>query len=145
MVAYLEGQEELLRVLTRAPLYAQDALARALYREANEIMKKSVRDYVPIDNGFLRGSAAVGTPVKMANGGVRVDMGYGGAAKAYAVVQHEDETLSHPPKNPRRTGTKATSRPGRAKYLKLAFDERAPKVPMNLAVSIDRMFTKRGF
>lgn len=142
--AFIEGQEELLRVLQRAPLRAEEALARALYLEAREIMKKSTREYVPIDNGFLRASAAVGPPTKTGMG-VKVEMGYGGAARAYAVVQHEDETLSHPPKNPRkRTGTTRSRRPGRAKYLSLAFEERLPMIPANLAVSCDRMFIKAG-
>lgn len=138
------GESELRAILQRAPERALDALARGLYAEARAIIKKSVDAYVPIDHGYLRASAAVGAPQRIGPG-VSVSFGYGGAARAYAVVQHEDTTLSHPPKNPRpRTGTHHTSRPGRAKYLSLAFEERRPQVPANLARYCDRMFRKAG-
>lgn len=145
---WISGTEELRAVLARAPHRAQDALARALYREAHAIMNKSKRDYVPIDNAILKGSAVVAAPIRTGTG-VIVMMGYGGAAKAYAVIQHENTALNHPPKNPRRRYTKSgrlrrPSRPGRAKYLSLAFDERVPEIPANLAIACDAMFMKAG-
>lgn len=146
---YVTGVDELRAVLMRAPEYAQQAMGMALWREGTIIMRKSMTEYVPIDMGTLKGSAVVARPMKIGAFGVLVQMGYGGAAKAYAVKQHEDETLSHPPKRRRKRYTskgrlKRPSRPGRAKYLSLAMDERAPEIPQNLAIAIDGMFRKRG-
>jgi hypothetical protein len=146
---YLTGQQELRAVLMRAPQHAQNALGRALWREGTIIMAKSMTQYVPIDMGTLKGSAVVARPTKVGAFGVLVQMGYGGAAKAYAVKQHEDTSLSHPPKRQRKRYTSKgrriiPKRPGRAKYLSLAMEERAPEIPQNLAIAIDGMFRKIG-
>ena len=53
-------------------------------------------ELVPFDDGILSGSQGVN--VKERGTQVTVEIGYGGAASAYALVQHEDLTLSHPPK-----------------------------------------------
>lgn len=120
-------------------------LARGLYAEANKIMAVSKRDYVPIDRGPLRASGTVFAPVKMGATGVSVTLGYGGAARAYAVVQHEDTSLSHPPKNPRpRTGTHWSGRPGQAKYLERAVNERKELMFQNLAAYTGTIFARSG-
>lgn len=72
---------------------ADEALAAALFAEANRALNMS-RPLVPVDTGVLRGSGVVLQPQRMANR-VRVVFGYGGAAKAYAVVQHENMRYHH--------------------------------------------------
>lgn len=64
-------------------------IAPALMQEAEQIMTAS-RALVPVDDGILLGSAdTVGLTLIDQPAHVEVVMGYGGAASAYAVTQHE--------------------------------------------------------
>jgi hypothetical protein len=72
---------------------ADEALGAALYKEATRALNIS-RPLVPVDTGVLRGSGVVLQPEKMANR-VRVQFGYGGGARAYALVQHENMSFKH--------------------------------------------------
>ena len=68
-------------------------VAAALYQEAELVMTAS-KDQVPVDTGTLKNSGFVNDPD--VNGGeIAVVLGYGGAASAYALKQHEDLTLRH--------------------------------------------------
>ena len=68
-------------------------VAAALYQEAELVMTTS-KDQVPVDTGTLKNSGFVNDPD--VNGGeIAVVLGYGGAASAYALKQHEDLTLRH--------------------------------------------------
>ena len=140
----LTGEEELRKILLRAPERALQALSMALYREGQQVMALSKRDYVPVDMGVLRGSGTVQPPKIRGGSGVEVVLGYGGAAKAYAVVQHENLSLNHPPKNPRRTGTRRSVRPGTARYLAIPMAERRLGMEARLAHACDVMFVKVG-
>lgn len=137
------GDAELIAILQTAPKLAMKSLALGLHQEARGIMNHSKRDYVPVDNGILRASAVVGRP-QIIGTTIRVQFGYGGAAAAYSIVQHEDTSLSHPPKNPRRTGTRSSKRPGRAHYLSQAVADMAPGMSARLAVSVQAMFASIG-
>jgi len=91
----LTGFDELIRRLEALGDEAGEASAPALYAEANRIMTDSKTNYVPVDDGILRGSGYVAPPV--VNGqDVTVDMGYGGAASDYALEQHENLNFKHP-------------------------------------------------
>jgi hypothetical protein len=70
-------------------------LGRALRREGETIMTRSQRDYVPVDLGTLRASGTVEGP-EVAGTKLTVTLGYGGAASAYALVQHEAMHFNHP-------------------------------------------------
>ena len=61
---------------------------------ANEAFNVSQRE-VPVKTGTLRASGAVGQPT-VTGMDAEVAIGYGGAAKAYALKQHEDLNLNHP-------------------------------------------------
>jgi hypothetical protein len=61
--------------------------------EANLIMTESKRD-TPVDTGTLRGSGHV-QPPKVGLQTLSVTMGFGGAASAYAIIQHERTDLRH--------------------------------------------------
>ncbi len=76
------------------PGKALEALAAGVYREGETIMTKSKR-VVPVDLGTLKNSGFVEEP-KISKNAVTVTLGYGGAAKAYALVQHERTDLNHP-------------------------------------------------
>ncbi len=77
-------------------------LAHALFVEAHDIFNKS-QAQVPVLNSYLKNSGHVTDPVIRATS-AKVTIGYGGVARAYAVVQHERTDFLHP-------------RGGKAKYL----------------------------
>jgi hypothetical protein len=54
-------------------------------------------ELVPFDTGTLSRSQT--TSVETRGQTITGEIGYGGPAAPYALVQHEDETLSHPPKS----------------------------------------------
>jgi hypothetical protein len=63
------------------------AAEAALYQGASIIMTEA-KDRAPLDVGTLRNSGYVTLPVTR-GGDTFVEAGFGGAAKAYAVIQHE--------------------------------------------------------
>lgn len=77
-------------------------LDEALYDEATDIFNKSQR-LVPVATGVLRGSGTVVGPIRH-----EVLIGYGGAAKSYAVHVHENLEARH-------------AAPTRAKFLEEPF------------------------
>lgn len=88
------GEKRLERVLQDLPRIAATELAKALFREAEQIMTRSQRDFVPVDLGVLRASGHVAPP-DIRGDRVTVELGYGGAASAYALVQHERLDFHH--------------------------------------------------
>lgn len=99
---------------------AKPKLAAALTQEAEAIMT-AAKQQTPVDTGVLRDSGHVELPVIDADG-VTVTMGFGGAAEAYALVQHEDLTLHH--------------RVGKAKYLEQPFLERVNGLPERVSAAV---------
>jgi len=69
-------------------------VSQALFLEANRIMGES-KAIVPVDTGTLKKSGTVFPPDTKGTT-VEVTMGYGGAASAYAVIQHERLDFHHP-------------------------------------------------
>jgi hypothetical protein len=98
-----DERAEVKQALRESVVLALDDAANELLRTANET--------VPYREGILESSGEV-QPVDEA--ALRVDVTYGGEAEAYAVKQHEDESLSH-----------AT---GRAKWLEMAAKENAERL-----------------
>ena len=82
------------RQLRAMPSKALQALSGAVQQEAETIMTESKR-IVPVDTGTLRASGIVAAP-DVKGDTVTVELGYGGAAKAYALIQHEREDFTHP-------------------------------------------------
>lgn len=80
--------------------------AGALYELAQEVMADS-EPLVPVDIGTLKQSGFVKKPV-LTKDNASVEMGYGGQASDYALIQHEDLTFNHP-------------NGGQAKYLEIPF------------------------
>lgn len=91
----IQGLDDVLGAIGRAPAQILRAAGGALYRRGEAIMADSKEHYVPVDQGILRDSGHVAPP-EFVDGGVRVALGFGGAAEAYAAVQHEDMSLNHP-------------------------------------------------
>lgn len=101
---------------------APTALGSALYVEAEAIMKDS-KELVPVDTGVLRASGHVELP-SIDGQGVKVEMGYGGAAERYALIQHERLDYNHPN--------------GQAKFLEQPVLEHAQGMAERLGASVKR-------
>lgn len=91
-----ENAEQVRDTFKRLGDSAVMATARALYRAANEIMTDSKQNYVPFRLGTLMSSGYVAQPKIESSHKVVQHLGYGGAASAYALVQHENLTYHHP-------------------------------------------------
>lgn len=92
--AQMAGMDRLGRIFQRATIAHKVALGKTMVLEANRVLNESKR-IVPFDTGVLKDSGRVEKP-KMDATGIEVEITYGGAAKAYAAVQHWDTTLNHP-------------------------------------------------
>lgn len=108
-----------------AVLRAQRGIApkidAALYTEAEAIMTAS-KAICPVDTGVLRQSGFVAPPTTEGNTH-RIEMGYGGAASAYAVIVHENPSAHHPV--------------GQWKYLEVPLREAAPHLAANIARRVE--------
>lgn len=90
----LSGQGQLRAALRAEGDKALHALGGALYREGSEIIGVSQDQYAPVDVGVLRSSGFVDLP-EYSGTHVSVQIGYGGAAEDYALVQHERLDFHH--------------------------------------------------
>lgn len=84
------GAEQLAAKLRRAGELAQKAAAAGAYNVGLSVLRKAVRN-APKKYGVLRGSGYVTRP----DGRGQVTVGFGGPAKAYAWVQHENLSFKH--------------------------------------------------
>lgn len=124
----IQGIPQAKAALRRIQANALDELRQALFVEANDIMNKS-KAQVPVLTGVLRGSGTVFQPVIRGNK-VTIELGYGGAASAYAVIQHENVAYVHP-------------RGGKAKYLQDPLMAAIQGMEGRLGRSVN--ITSRGF
>lgn len=116
----LKGVDQVHAALGALALAAPEELAGALYEEAETIRTESIAQ-VPVDTGVLKSTAFVNPPETIGTQ-TFVTIGYGGAAKDYAVVQHEDLTLFHDD--------------GNAKFLELPFLAHAKDLGARLAARV---------
>lgn len=68
--------------------------AAGLYAVGETTMTEAKRQ-VPVDLGALKGSGYVSLP-EISGDSVTVELGFGGPAKDYAVIQHEELGYRHP-------------------------------------------------
>lgn len=85
----MKGLKELRAALKKVREDAHAAADRAVYVAGNEVMTDA-KMRAPIDTGVLRASGYVTLPE---NG--KVELGFGGAAAEYALVQHERTEFRH--------------------------------------------------
>ena len=83
----LNGDEQLVKALKSGKEKSPQAIAQAIWEEANMIFAKS-QILVPVDTGVLRGSGGVSAP-QLGSKGYFVDIFYGGPAAPYALYVHE--------------------------------------------------------
>lgn len=93
MKIQLIGMDKLVDVLSQAGPKAVPALKQAMAEETQLMFRDSQR-VVPVETGTLRRSGVLEQP-KERNKDIEVIIGYGGAATAYALKQHEDLSLRH--------------------------------------------------
>jgi hypothetical protein len=89
-VAYAgTGEYSFIDIVGQAIQGGSNALAGAIYEEMEEIKAKS-QEIVPLRFGILRASAdAVGVNIQQVGLKGSVAIGYGGAAWAYSIIQHQ--------------------------------------------------------
>jgi len=115
----IKGMKELKKALKSKGNQANEALAKALYQEAETIMNQAKR-ITPVDTGTLRNSGHVQQP-KITRNAVEVMMGFGGAAE-YAIYVHENIHVRH--------------RVGQAKFLEQPLNQAASGLSQRLASRI---------
>ena len=124
----ITGGAKLRRKLAQATPLAITALAAAEVEEMERVMAQA-KARTPVDTGTLRASGTV-FPPEIRPQSVKTVAGFGGAAKDYAIVQHERLDFSHTV--------------GEAKFLERPFLERAPAMPKALALATDRALRRLG-
>ena len=67
---------------------------RAAVVAAGNVIMTTSKEKAPLDMGDLRGSGYVSDVVDLSDGAA-VEIGHGGPAADYAVVQHQDTSLNH--------------------------------------------------
>lgn len=119
----LKGIDEFNKKLGAWGKFATQGLKAALYQEAELIMGRAKREFVPVDTGALRASGHVQRPEDTSNG-YRVVMGFGGPSAPYALKVHEDLETPH--------------RVGSAKYLETPLLEAENGMLVRIAQRIAR-------
>jgi hypothetical protein len=117
----IDGLDKLKRALAQAGDLATEALAAAMVEEM-EMVITDAKQAAPVDTGTLRGSGTV-LPPEVSGSKVTVVSGFGGAASAYAVVQHERHS-------------------SKSKFLERPFLARAGKMGSNLATRVERAWQR---
>lgn len=87
------GLKEIKANLKKAREQILKAVGAGVFGVGNEIMTEAKRN-TPVDFGALKGSGYVTEP-SIVGTTASVELGFGGPAKAYAVVQHESTEFNH--------------------------------------------------
>jgi hypothetical protein len=83
-----QGMDRLIEMLIRGGKDAALVAGQAMLEEAQLIFLQSQRQ-VPYLTGALSGSGGIDGPTLTGDGGVEVEIGYGGPAAPYALIVHE--------------------------------------------------------
>lgn len=111
--------EDVIRNLNLFGRRVEQAVAASLFQEAETVMARSKREFVPVFSGALKNSGHVQRP-NISAGVVTVEMGFGGPSAPYALRIHEDMSIVHPSHE---FGGLSYSCNGGAKYLERPFVE----------------------
>lgn len=120
------GAKEASANIRRLSPAARRAMLKALEKEAWRIIWTAQNSYVPILTGDLKDSGHV---IPHPGQFPSVEFGFGGKARAYAVVQHEEESFYHP-------------RGGQAKYLSVPVERALGRVVKSAGEEIRQEFRK---
>jgi hypothetical protein len=131
----LKGLDAMNRKIRRIADRFPDTVAGALNIEAELVMTRSKREFVPVDKGTLPNSGFVEAAVRVGNE-VSVTMGFGGAAAAYATAVHETPSASDPPSWVGNVVQFSPAGHGR-KYLERPLMEAVPGMPARIAARLE--------
>lgn len=123
----LIGAPELARTLATAGPQGVRALKQALNEEGQIAFRNSQR-LVPVDTGTLRRSGILLLAREKGSAMIEVVMGYGGAASAYALRQHENLSYRH-------------KQGQQAKYLEEPVRARQEKLSQNIQRRMQRILS----
>lgn len=116
------GSEQMAKNLIEMGKRGQKAVDRAVY-EFGQVEMKEMKKRVPVDTGTLKDSGFVERPTREGHM-VRLNLGFGGAAEAYAIYVHEDLEAHHTV--------------GEAKFVESVLNESAPFLAVRVAASLYR-------
>lgn len=126
----IEVSQDMADAIRNQTAQATQSVLPTMVEEMEKVRTLSM-EVVPEDQGILRASALeVGTNIADVPGGVEVAIGYGGAARSYAVMQHETppDVFSHAP--------------GKSwKYLERPALESVPQISEAMTAAIQRAFS----
>lgn len=117
MALEIKGADLLLRNIASLAKHGAREVAGAAYEEM-EIEMAEAKNRTPVDTGVLRASGFVNPPAVRGRA-FEIVLGFGGAAKDYAVPQHERTDYFHTV--------------GQAKYLESVIDEGRDNYPQRIA------------
>lgn len=115
----MSGADVLAALLAQSSERIVKTVSQALLEEARLVMRESLRQ-VPVKDGPLKASGEVKEP-KFSSGVIKVTMGYGGAASAYALYQHNAPA-----------GLRYTKSGSKSHFLSDPLLERAPMIQATL-------------
>lgn len=121
----LRGDKELVARLRRAKKSLAKALDSAMHNIAEDVMADAKTNYVPVKDNALRSSGKVGS-VRRVGDDVIVELGFGGAARKYAWIQHENMDYAH--------------KVGSAKYLETPLMAAVHDMPARLSQQLGDAF-----
>ena len=124
----IEGERQLAAALAASGPIATKAFAAAGVIEMEKVMAEAKAE-TPVDKGILRDSGHV-LPPDIGATEVEITAGFGGAASAYAIVQHERLDYSHPS--------------GNAKFLERPFLAAIPSMVSSLALGVRAALSRLG-
>jgi len=132
-----KGFKEIMAEMERVAVDTERALLKAV-ETAVQSIAGNADEMVPEDEGQLRASQDIVRPRRSGNS-ITASISYGGPSAPYALIQHENADLWHPPKPPgkRRVGGAQGSGPtepgnttfGGPKYLEFPFDREVESWP----------------
>ena len=132
-----EGLDDVIRRLEEYEIDTDRAIRQAL-QAASQHIASEADEMVPEDEGQLSASQNIEN-VKKSGDRYVASISYGGPSAPYAIVQHENFDLFHPPKPPgrRKVGGRQGSGPtnpgdrtnGGPKYLEYPFDRETEEWP----------------
>lgn len=108
MTTEITGINEVLRNLDKLEQNVRRGALRGMNQWSDETMTLA-KERTPVDTGTLRASGYVTTPQDNGSS-IEQELGFGGAAADYALVQHERLDFNHPT--------------GQAKFLESAVNDR---------------------
>ncbi len=136
MAEALKGQAAMRRKLDRIIARFPDEVIRALFLEAELIMTRSKRRFVPVgDSGNLQSTGLVAKPERRGRS-ISVVLAYGSSATPYALAVHEQSPTS-PHNPPTWRGKRIMFRQGRAQYLRTPLMEAVPTLAKKIAARIN--------